>query len=55
MTPIIYEKTQKLAVPLFVSVGLCLMSFVFSCVVTYFDIKADEVNNLLYRPTKKIK
>lgn len=51
LTPIIYENTQKLAAPLFVSVGLCVVSFIFACLITYLDMKADEVPYYLYRPT----
>lgn len=41
ITPIVYEKTQKLGPPLFISVGICCFSFICACIAAYIDYKAD--------------
>jgi nitrate/nitrite transporter NarK len=44
VTPIIYVKSGNLGVPLFVSVGICTISFICALIAAYLDKKADEVN-----------
>ncbi|CAD8118594.1 unnamed protein product [Paramecium sonneborni] len=42
LTPLIYESSQKLSVPLFTSVGFCLFSFACGIVLVYLDKFADK-------------
>lgn len=42
LTPLIYESSQKLSVPLFASVGFCLFSFACGIVLVYLDKYADK-------------
>jgi nitrate/nitrite transporter NarK len=41
VTPLVYEKTQSLSAPLFISVGICLLSFGCACVAALIDRHAD--------------
>lgn len=42
VTPILYENTHSLGAPLFVSVGICCVSFGCACAAAYIDKQADE-------------
>jgi hypothetical protein len=41
ITPIVYDSTKKLGPPLFISVGICFISFCCACIAVYIDKKAD--------------
>lgn len=42
LTPLIYNNSQKLSVPLFTSVGFCLFSFCCGIILVYLDKYADK-------------
>jgi hypothetical protein len=42
ITPAVYEKTHNLGTPLFISVGICCISFICACIASYIDYKADQ-------------
>ncbi len=42
LSPLIYEKTQSLAYPLFVSVGVCFFSLICAIVLIILDKKAEK-------------
>lgn len=44
VTPLIYERTQSISAPLFVSVGLCSVSFLASCLAAHIDLRADQAD-----------
>jgi hypothetical protein len=43
LTPIIFENNNNLGLPLFLSVGICVLSFVCAIWAAYFDKMADDV------------
>ncbi|CAD8202056.1 unnamed protein product [Paramecium pentaurelia] len=42
LTPLIYQSSQKLSVPLFASVGFCLFSFICGMILVYLDKYAEK-------------
>lgn len=54
LTPIIYEKTNSLGPPLFVSVGVCSVSFLCAVWAAYIDKSADNVTLVLFSPISNV-
>lgn len=46
LTPIMYEHTNSLGAPLFLSVGFCVLSVICGVILVYIDMKADKVDKL---------
>lgn len=47
LSPIVYESTQSLGAPLFLSVGFCVLSVICGVILVYIDMKADKVTTCL--------
>jgi hypothetical protein len=53
LTPIIFEKSQKLGTPLMFSFGLCVVGFLCAVTAAFLDLRADKVCVLLWRSMSK--
>lgn len=49
LSPLLYQQSQKLSVPLFTSVGFCIFSFLCGIALMYLDRYADRKDSELER------